>query len=76
MRLRMRVTVPGAWAVNTACASGMASTVAEAITAASSAPVIAGATVICDWPTSCADMVTLSPGAAGLLSVWGAAGTG
>jgi hypothetical protein len=53
----------------------MASTVALAMTAASSSPAITGATAICDCSMACADMATLSAGA-GLLSSLGAAGVG
>jgi hypothetical protein len=62
MRTMIRLTVPGARAVSTASASGVASTVAEARIAASSSPDAAGATAICDAVSACCVIATVFDG--------------
>jgi hypothetical protein len=58
----MRVTVPGTRAVNMASPSGVACTVAVAITALSSSPVPAAETAICEAVMACGEMASVSRG--------------
>jgi hypothetical protein len=74
MRLKIRVTVPGARAVSTASASGVASTVAAAGIAASSSPDAAAATPICDCGEALLRYLDVSLGAEGFAT--GASGSG
>jgi hypothetical protein len=74
MRTMIRLTVPGARAVSTASASGVASTVAEARIAASSSPDAAGATAICDAVSACCVIATVFDGFGAAASVEAGAG--